>query len=198
MNRIQKYAVIIGADCPILSAKVQRKLFEFGFGWEPNWQKGLQQEPKYTNAMVLSLNSRGDIRVIRYSNDLNLGAGISYINPQDILTDGWVEKNIEGALKRKPYEIVPEGYRLVTDNERKTHSLPKGFAMACSRSLKDSYFKTNHLLQCWSSHSECLSGGDDYVAFIVPDDHVFGTVELTMEQIAEQFGITVDKLRIKD
>jgi len=93
-----------------------------------------------------------------------------------------------------PWEIVPKGWKLVTDEQRLEFKAPSKL-LACAKSQLDDEFTENY---DWTwDRTSCFSGKSDYVAFIVPEDYVFGRVELSMAQIAKLANISVEQLIIK-
>ena len=96
----------------------------------------------------------------------------------------------------KPYEIIPDGWRLVTDDERKQYELPPVWK-SCSKAQNDVKFGSKYQ-HTWG-YSDCLSHEVDYVAFIVPIDYSWTTsmVTVTMDHIAELIGCDVKQLNIE-
>lgn len=84
---------------------------------------------------------------------------------------------------------APEGYRLVTIEEREKHSPPE--RLMC--------FDRNPKWQGWGENSgmffndlaEFSKGGGPQFVFAVPVGFTFGVEELTMEELCEELGRTV-------
>jgi hypothetical protein len=99
-------------------------------------------------------------------------------------TKATIEQLVEWALKgfdmREPWEIPPEGYRLVTDEEREKFGKPSDVTRCQYRGIRET----------WDG---CLSGDifwySDY-AYAVPEDYEFKPVveEMTVEQICKELG----------
>lgn len=74
-----------------------------------------------------------------------------------------------------PWDDIPAGWRLVTNEERNTFKKPheNDVAMkALSVKQCDKKFETNAYLWCWTG-SNVLIGGNDAVYYIIPEDYVF-------------------------
>jgi len=93
---------------------------------------------------------------------------------------------LEMALRgfKEPWEVAPEGYRLVTDDERKKYKTTAYTTMICSASGN-----------CWGDCSDNYTMTDHAGRFFyaVPLDFTFEpeVKEMSVEEISEVLGYTV-------
>lgn len=86
---------------------------------------------------------------------------------------------------KKPYEIIPDGWRLVTDEERREYPRPECVALCSKRQEHTSFVYREDFNWLWGNEL-CFTGQTDYVAFIVPEDYKFPeeTVDIDGKQIS--------------
>lgn len=83
----------------------------------------------------------------------------------------------------QPWEVAPEGYRLVTEEEREKYDRPTGYK----------YFD-KYLRLVWESNTNGVGhpfhSKDEIVAYAVPLDYVFEeeVVEVTMAELEAKYG----------
>ena len=107
---MKKYAIIIGENNEELSRKVQEALFAVGFQWCGGQVVANQRDG------VISTQG-GSMFLQAFT---TVGGFISYdIEDTELLHPSYVlahAAELDGA--KKPEEVPPEGYRLVTDEEK--------------------------------------------------------------------------------
>ncbi len=73
---------------------------------------------------------------------------------------------------KEPYEIIPDGWRLVTDEERRAYPRPECVALCSKRQEHTSFVYREDFNWLWGNEL-CFTGQTNYVAFIVPEDYKF-------------------------
>ena len=106
------------------------------------------------------------------------------VRPGYILPDSYVlahADELDGA--KKPWEIPPEGYRLVTDEERKLHQHPMGETLQCR-------YKTHTSKELWYDSFDAEGWDQSDVVFAVRPSYSFEpeTIEVTMADLEEKYG----------
>ena len=91
-------------------------------------------------------------------------------NNHHLLEASYVIKHaakLDGA--RKPWEIPPKGYRLVTDEERVENDYPEGVELKWRRHAEVSWFES-FTEKCWKSN---LTTSENPVYWAIPEDYKF-------------------------
>ncbi len=177
---MKKYAIIIGEGNEELSKKVQEALFEAGFSWFVG-----KTEARFTKSKVICLNSRlaGDLIWGGCLNDEEK----TYLWPSFVIENA---STLDGA--KKPWEVPPEGYRLVTDEERSSFAFPEQARMKCR-------FNRAHPSNEWWAVEADFSWRLD-MAYAVPIDYTFQpeVVEMTMAELERALGKRVKIIKGDD
>lgn len=137
---MKKYAIIIGENNEELSKRVQEALFAVGF----LWVNEDEPEVELLNGKILCLNTFDD-GCISYRDCIGGG-----FDNKELLWPSYVIENahkLDGA--KEPWQIPPEGYRLVTESERKEFEAPQ---------IKMKFFYDN---ERW-----CKCGGSPHVDWL--------------------------------
>jgi len=171
---MKKYVIIIGERNKELSEQVQEALFKVGFKWSTSSSKVM-----HTFGTVICLNTCRDGE-ISYTTVTQIHCDDS----RTILMPSYVLEHaseLDGA--KKPEEVPPAGYRLVTDEERVKYEHPDDVKFYCVNSWDNSTKGAD-----WA---DIKYNGDR--KFAVPLDFTFEEVfkELTMAEIEKLAGCKV-------
>lgn len=121
---MKKYAIIIGENNEETSAKVQKALFAAGF----KWYTGVpHREP-----LLIVLNTFGDGRMafgypFLVTNSA-VPSGTTMLTPSYVIAHA---AELDGA--KKPWEVAPEGKKILTYEERKGHAVPGDLSLMLCR-----------------------------------------------------------------
>jgi|TARA_Y100000310_G_scaffold326579_1_gene391630 hypothetical protein len=177
---MKKYAIIIGENNGELSRQVQEALFKVGFAWN------IRGSVSHTKSLVIYLNDDGDIGEMLF--DYADRRGVYGVTGCDeVLAPSYVLANaheLDGA--KKPWEIPPKGYRLVTDEEMSKYKKPPRW-MYYRKSVSDE----------WSAPSKQFTMSELWFsrlsAYAVPTSYTFEeeVVEVTMAELEAKYGAKV-------
>ena len=173
---MKKYAFITGENNEELAGAVAVELARVGFN-ESQCLDGQYSAPIY----LLNHEGRGSVNSIENGERMWGLEDTVVISPSYVLAHA---ADLDGA--KLPHEIPPEGYRLVTDEEREKYSptdTPLD-TMACC--VQGSWVRAR-TGWFWDSRD---SGN-----YAVPLDFTFKAKEVTMEELEAKYGCKVKVVR---
>ena len=164
---MKKYAIIIGQDNEELSRKVQEALFAVGFEWSGGKVVVDGHKMIYVNMFSgrITYGGETDAGSFEMFND-EIRDGLIMLWPSYVLENAHL---LDGA--KKPWEIPPKGYRLVTDEERKNNRPPED--------LK--YCLDSWGADCWYNNDGRVLWNCSIANYAVPLDFTFDKVTIECE-----------------